>query len=337
MKTITIAGGGLAGLGLALGLRRRGVPVALHEAGGYPRHRVCGEFISGVSEMTLVELGLLEALADARRQHHGRWFRAGCRLLDFEMPQAALSISRHRLDVRLRDALIASGGEVHEQSRLSREPREGQVWAAGRLPRPGQWIGLKMHYHGLPLEADLEMHLGGNGYAGLARVEDDRVNLCGLFRIDPSLKGRGPELLDRHLAAGGHSALLERLRGATPDPESFTGTGGFSLGWQYADPAGCPLGDAAALIPPFTGNGMTMAFESAALALDPLTRWSRGEIDWRKTTGEIATASRVRFSRRLAWSHRFHRILLHPLGAPALGLLGRCGPLPFRAALTLVR
>ena len=47
---LTIAGGGLAGLSLAIALRRHGVDVTVYEAGNYPRHRVCGEFISGVAE-----------------------------------------------------------------------------------------------------------------------------------------------------------------------------------------------------------------------------------------------------------------------------------------------
>ena len=46
-RTITIVGGGLAGLTLGIGLRQRGIPAEIFEAGTYPRHRVCGEFISG--------------------------------------------------------------------------------------------------------------------------------------------------------------------------------------------------------------------------------------------------------------------------------------------------
>ena len=42
MKTIRIAGGGLAGLSLGIALRLRQVPVVVHEALHYPRHRVCG-------------------------------------------------------------------------------------------------------------------------------------------------------------------------------------------------------------------------------------------------------------------------------------------------------
>ena len=58
-EQITIVGGGLAGLTLGIGLLQRGVPVTVWEAGRYPRHRVCGEFISGRGSASLARLGLL--------------------------------------------------------------------------------------------------------------------------------------------------------------------------------------------------------------------------------------------------------------------------------------
>ena len=61
---VTIAGGGLAGLSLAAGLRLRGIPVEVHEAGSYPRHRVCGEFISGLGQHILERLGLKQLLIE---------------------------------------------------------------------------------------------------------------------------------------------------------------------------------------------------------------------------------------------------------------------------------
>src|SRR5512142_618187 len=64
-KPITIIGGGLAGLTLGIGLRQRGIPVTIWEAGHYPRHRVCGEFISGCGQQVLARLGLLELFLKA--------------------------------------------------------------------------------------------------------------------------------------------------------------------------------------------------------------------------------------------------------------------------------
>ncbi|NBS06506.1 MAG: hypothetical protein EBS69_03705 [Verrucomicrobia bacterium] len=64
MKRVTIVGGGLAGLTLGLQLRQRGVPVLLHEAGTYPRHRVCGEYLSGRAISIIESLGLRPGLDD---------------------------------------------------------------------------------------------------------------------------------------------------------------------------------------------------------------------------------------------------------------------------------
>jgi len=64
-REITIAGGGLAGLALGISLRRHDVPVTLLEAGNYPRHRVCGEFLCGVHDETLDALGIGDLLTGA--------------------------------------------------------------------------------------------------------------------------------------------------------------------------------------------------------------------------------------------------------------------------------
>src|SRR5436189_2448028 len=64
-KPITIVGGGLAGLTLGIGLRQRGIPVTIWEASHYPRHRVCGEFVSGRGQQVLARLGLLEMFVRA--------------------------------------------------------------------------------------------------------------------------------------------------------------------------------------------------------------------------------------------------------------------------------
>ncbi len=334
---MTIAGGGLAGLSLAAGLRSHGVAVEVHEAGSYPRHRVCGEFISGVETSTLESLGITADFDDALRHRGVAWFREGRLIHEDVMPSPALGISRHRLDLRLRDRVVAAGGIVHERSRLSREPREGRVWAAGRIPRRGPWVGLKCHFHDLKMVADLEMHLGANGYAGLAGIEAGRVNVCGLFQVDRSRRAPGPELLLDYLAAGGNAKLVERLRAARVDEASFRAVAGFELGRQEIDDDLCAIGDAESMIPPFTGNGMSMAFQSAEVALEPLERWSRGALSWDACVAEIRGGLQQRFRRRLRVAGALHPVLLRRGGRTFLEVLARSGALPFRPLLSLVR
>jgi menaquinone-9 beta-reductase len=75
-KAVTIVGGGLAGLTLGIALRRRNIPVTVWESGAYPRHRVCGEFISGRGQAVLEYLGLMQQLCScgARRAVSAAFF-----------------------------------------------------------------------------------------------------------------------------------------------------------------------------------------------------------------------------------------------------------------------
>jgi glycine/D-amino acid oxidase-like deaminating enzyme len=74
-RVVTIVGGGLSGLSLGIGLQRKGISVILHEAGIYPRHRVCGEFICGTSPGTLRALGI-RSLRRIKHRSTAWFFRA---------------------------------------------------------------------------------------------------------------------------------------------------------------------------------------------------------------------------------------------------------------------
>ena len=102
-KPITIIGGGLAGLTLGIGLRQHGVPVTIHEAGHYPRHRVCGEFISGRGQATLARLGLRELLdqAGAVSAQTTAFFSATKSTAQRPLPSPAICLSRFLLDAAL--------------------------------------------------------------------------------------------------------------------------------------------------------------------------------------------------------------------------------------------
>ena len=324
-------------MSLAVALRRHGVPVTVLEAGHYPRHRVCGEFISGVSGATLDALGITDLFADAMHHRSLGWHEGGQLIHRDQFKDPALGISRYLLDSRLRRRAASLGARVMENVRALPQPRDGLVWTAGRRPRKGQWLGLKTHVRGLEKSADLEMHAGGNGYAGLAGVEDGWTNVCGLFRIDRNLQAHGGELLPAYIEAGGNVALAEALRAAEWRPGAFSAVAGFELGRQSALPGLLALGDAESMIPPFTGNGMSMAFQAAEVAVEPLAGWSQGTISWQECTNSVRAALRRRFTRRLAVAGLLHPLLLTGSGRSVLQNLAAARLLPFRPMLALMR
>lgn len=337
-RPIIIAGGGLAGLAAGIALRARGIAVELHEAGSYPRHRVCGEFISGLSQRTIDALGIGPALNDCAQHRSTGWYLGGQQVLSTELPQPALAISRYRLDLRLAEIFTDLGGVLHEQSRLDDSAREGLVWAAGRRVEKGsQWVGLKMHFHNLALAQGLEMHLGDGSYVGVTPVEDGRVNVCGLFRNLPSLKASGSQRIIETVRLAGMNQLHQRLVAATPDEASLSGVSAIRFGIQSAPTERCSLGDAQSMIPPFTGNGMTMALQSAELATPVLTDYAGGKIPWRAAVDQIHEAQRIRFRRRLNWARWLHPVLCSAPGQRGIGWLSRAGLLPFQQLYSAVR
>jgi flavin-dependent dehydrogenase len=329
-RPIEIIGGGLAGLSLGLALRRAGMPVTLFEAGGYPRHRVCGEFITGLADATVERLGLGPILGDALLHHEVAWFFDGRLARRQRLPSPARALSRHQLDARLARALVESGGTLHAHSRTIRDPASaGCVFATGRRRGSARWLGLKIHAHRLPLHCDLELHLGTESYIGLTQVEDGRVNVCGLFRRR-ELSAKGPALLLAYLRAANMSALADRLTGANFDETSLSAVAAVDFDQHVPDAGRLALGDACAMIPPFTGNGMAMAFQSAEIALEPLVAYANHAASWPETTGSIQAALQQRFRTRLAAADWVHPFLLQPQRQRWLTRLSRAHLLPLR-------
>src|SRR5215475_7875177 len=135
LRTITIVGGGLAGLTLGIGLRRQDIPVTIWEAGHYPRHRVCGEFISGRGQETLARLGLRDQLiqAGAISAHTAMFLSGTAKSAARPLPRPALCLARFVLDTILADIFRELGGELRENARWrENEFVEGTVRANGR-------------------------------------------------------------------------------------------------------------------------------------------------------------------------------------------------------------
>jgi flavin-dependent dehydrogenase len=318
-KSITIVGGGLAGLTLGIGLRRQGVPVTIWETGHYPRHRVCGEFISGRGQESLSRLGLRGLLerAGAVNAATAAFFSTTQSSPPRALPARAICLSRFTMDHALAVEFKKLGGELQEGQRWHEEDfGEGMVRATGRRAQAKEnglrWFGLKVHARNVELIADLEMHVSPRGYVGLCRVDGGAVNICGLFRRRDD-EDQAPQNRREWLHGEPGSPLNRRLAVAEFEENSFCAVAGISLRPQRAAlRAECCVGDAITMIPPVTGNGMSMAFESAEIAMKSLAAWSRGEVPWAETRQTIARQCDAAFGRRLAWAKWLQRMMLTP-------------------------
>jgi flavin-dependent dehydrogenase len=291
-----IVGGGLAGSMLGLRLARAGREVVLLERERTAQHKVCGEFLSGeaVDYLRQVELEPMDLGAVEIRRVR---LSAGGRTAEAMLPFTALSLSRHVLDEALLGMAAKAGcavvrgsvveGLVHENSGWRIEIRASEPWTAAtvflangkhdlrnfdRMPGPhGDLVGFKLHWRLAPSQTDelrdtMELFLFAGGYGGISLVEGNAANLCLVVRRAHLRTGGGWDaLLASILRDTPH--LEDRLKGAEalwPRPLAVSS---IPYGYLAGRPDGlwC-VGDQAAVIPSFTGDGMSIALHSATLA-----------------------------------------------------------------------
>ncbi|MEM9400149.1 MAG: hypothetical protein AAF984_08055 [Verrucomicrobiota bacterium] len=339
-RTIKIIGGGLAGLSLGIALRYRNIPVEIHEAGYYPRHRVCGEFISGVTDETLADLGILDLFDDVLKHHTIKWFKHDALMYTGKLPNPARAVSRYKLDLNLAKRFRELGGVLKENSRAKVISSEGTVICCGRKPeKESSWIGLKMHVENFDTCADLEMHMGEYGYVGLSKVENGYTNICGLFKCIKRTNSPKNKLLLSYLKACNLHSLASKMNRANIVENSISAVAAFHLGWQNNSNNQnllC-LGDHCTMIPPFTGNGMSMAFESAALSIEPLVKWYDGALLWPEVCHSTKKGLYHKFRRRILAAQSMHFFLTNRVGQKALHLFCQNHLLPFTLAYRAVR
>jgi flavin-dependent dehydrogenase len=296
---VLILGGGVAGCAAAIALAREGRNVTLIEREPTPRHKVCGEFLSGEALEDLRALGIDVASHGAVPLNYVR-LAVARRAAEAPLPFPAASLTRKALDTALIAAAIAAGVRFRSgRSVQSLSCTTGILWQArlddgttyeaptaflatgkhdlrghGRPKDPHQWVAFKMYYRLTAGQtADLadasELTLYAGGYGGIQPVEDGITNFCCVVQrqyfAHAGLRWEG--LLAKMLKDCPHLAM--RLDGAEPlldKPITVTHIPYGYLRRTTEDGLYC-IGDQAAVIPSFTGDGISIALHTARRAV----------------------------------------------------------------------
>ena len=300
---VVIIGGGPAGSAAAIRLAQQGRSVLLLEKEPAARDKVCGEFIAPDAQHYLRELGLDLAALDAARIVNLRLMR-GRAIASARLPFPGLSLSRRVLDEALLARAEEQGARVWRGAAATAARREPHCWrievagygvirsetiflATGKHDlhewrRDGgaknDFIGFKCHFRLTPeqraaLAEHVEMILFDGGYAGLEPVEGGKANLC--LVVTKRHFARYGKNWDGLLRAILHATppLAGRLAGAQPCWPRPLSIYGIPYGFVHRAPSSASpglyrLGDQMAVIPSFSGYGISIALYTAFLAVD---------------------------------------------------------------------
>ncbi|OAB28424.1 hypothetical protein PMSD_22085 [Paenibacillus macquariensis subsp. defensor] len=338
-----VIGGGIAGGSLAKQLAGLGWHTVLLDRQTFPRHKTCGEFLSPESQEMLSKLGLdavMESL-EPQKISKARLIFAEGGTVEVPLPGTAWGISRYKLDAALHEAVVQAGASVRtgmsvisiKQHELGYEVKiklRGEVeviqartvyaaWGSHRhasmfdKPYIVDWskpsyVGIKSHYSGMDPELVTELYFVKGGYVGISPVENGYSNVAALLDKEV-VKGVGTSVTAIFEAVSrDNPQLVQRMKHAVP----IAGTqasiapvhlSSHPLAWHVIP----HLGDAAVVIPPLCGDGMSIALRSSFLCCALADRYLRGDISLSRWKEEYTQAMEQEFSgliRRGRYAHR---------------------------------
>lgn len=348
---LAIIGGGPAGSSAAIAVARLGASVVLFEARNFPRHKVCGEFLSAealdVLASLLQNLPTGRALLDSAPAIQRTRLFLGTRMIEASVSPSALSITRYDLDFQLWMAAEAAGVAALANCEVTASEGSGPfrlttsgvsysakalIIAAGRwsqftpdrtVPTGPRWIGVKGHFHELNPNPSTDLYFFRNGYCGVQPVAKDVINACAMVRSDRATSL--PEVFALH------AKLAERAAGWTPVTQPVSTAPVIYRSPQPVRSNVMFVGDAAAFIDPFVGDGISIALRSGRLAAQCVCRFLSSETG----LGEAATLYEEEYSRQfaplLSAASRVRSLLSLPAlaQAAAFELLRLPGVMPF--------
>jgi len=304
---IIIIGGGLAGLVCAIHLGKLGHQVLIIEKQGFPKHKVCGEYVSNEVLSYLKWLGCDPSLLNPVNIEHLSFSSQKGKTVGCRLPMGGFGISRYTLDNFLYEKAKMYGCEVlidsvvnvffKKDSFVVTTSINGQllgklaIGAYGKrsgidqklgrdfILKKSHWLAVKAHYEGYFADGLVGLHNFEGGYCGVSKVENDQINICYLsdyqhFKAFKNINDFQEQVLCKnpHL-----KQIFQDCTMVFDQPLSIS-----QISFEKKEPLHdhmLMIGDTAGLIHPLCGNGMAMAIHSAKICAELCTLFINDKID----------------------------------------------------------
>lgn len=333
---ITIIGGGLAGLTSAIHLSKLGFSVVVIEKNAYPKHKVCGEYISNE---VLPYFKWLNVDIEALKPTHIKTLKFSSesgKEIETKLSLGGFGLSRYVLDEALYLKALSQNcivledlvNEVHyENDHFEVKLNSGKILkskivlgAFGKRSNldlnmkrdfsqnKSPWLAVKSHYSGSFPEDVVGLHNFKGGYCGVSKVENDEINICYLTNFKSFKEHKNIEDFQKNVVSG-NPHLKKILKNSVQIFEKPLTISQVSFEKKKnVENHILMLGDTAGLIHPLCGNGMAMAIHSAKLASEQVENFLTEKISREEMEKKYSENWNLNFKKRLHYGRMLGKI-----------------------------
>ena len=303
---VLIIGGGLAGLTAAIHLSKIGLNVILIEKNEYPKHKVCGEYISNEVLPYLNYLDLNISNLQPSNITNLEFSTLSGKIIKTALPLGGFGISRYTLDEYLYKKAIANGCKIIQDTVTSIVFEEEEftvttsdktifkskvvIGAFGKrstidqklnrnfIQKKSYWLAVKSHYSGDFPNDLVGLHNFKGGYCGVSKVENNSINICYLADYKTFKKYRNIADYQEHVVFQNPHlrTIFSKFKLLFENPLTISQISFDKK--QSVENHILMIGDTAGLIHPLCGNGMAMAIHSAKIVSELVAQYYNHEI-----------------------------------------------------------